>query len=136
MPARTSDRDDECPACGCEVAYGCDCVDDGEALAAGYERLEEGEPGRERTHGCVAVDLLAAIAGIALMLVAMCTGAQRIEHRAGWINGVQADGWYELRRQPHNADDETPPGALRSRIWCTGGARPIAIDYRTVGCMR
>lgn len=81
-------------------------------------------------------DLIGAIAGIALMLAAMCTGTQRVSFNAGWLNGVSSDGWYELRRQPRNADDETPPGAVRSRIYCTGGARPIAVSYRVVGCQR
>lgn len=28
------------------------------------------------------------------------------------------------------------PEITRSRIYCTGGSRPIVVDFRTVGCQR
>jgi hypothetical protein len=84
----------------------------------------------------VILDLLAAIATIALLLLAQCTRPDHATFGAGWINGIRPDGAYELRRQPANPDDETPPGVLRGRIFCTGGTRAIVIDHRTVGCQR
>ncbi len=86
--------------------------------------------------GTVLVELLAAIASLLLLAASFVVRPERVTFRAGWLNGVRPDGWYELRRQPRFSDDETPPGAVRSRVYCTGGARAIAVDYRTVGCQR
>ncbi len=59
-------------------------------------------------------DLLHALAGIALALYVGCTV------------------------HPDRATCAQPSGnmAIVSRIWCTGGTRPIVVDARTVGCMR
>lgn len=123
MPARTSDRDDECPECGCRVVNGCACDDDGE------------DPDRTQ-RGSVVVHLLAAIATLALLLLSHCVRPERIDFNVGALHGVQADGSYHLRRQNTSIDGDAQEGSLRGRIWCSGGTRAIAVSYRVVGCMR
>lgn len=86
------------------------------------------------------VDLLAAIAGLLLLAVSFALQLDRVDFNAGWIANVRPDGSFALRRQPagvnYTDEGDDPPGVLRSRIYCTGGSRPIAIGYRTVGCQR
>jgi hypothetical protein len=59
--------------------------------------------------------------------------------------GIRADGrfecWPQLRADPEWDDTRDGTGVQSSvtipgRIYCTGGTRPIVIDYRTVGCQR
>jgi hypothetical protein len=83
------------------------------------------------------VEVAFAWISIVLLSMSMMLRPQRTTAPSGfWINGVRPDGAYELRRQPANPDDETPPGVLRGRIYCTGGARAIVVSYRIVGCQR
>lgn len=52
--------------------------------------------------------------------------------------GVRRDGRFECARTligPEN-DAVQPPGILHGRIHCTGGAQPITVSERVVGCQR
>lgn len=86
-------------------------------------------------------DLIASL----LTLAILATAAHQRPARAvcpkprWYLNmGIRSDGTYQcappLRGREN--DDEQPPGALRSRIYCTGGMLPVVRDYRTVGCQR
>lgn len=57
----------------------------------------------------------------------------------------QPVGWFMCQRPPLGGDDDVitgkdtaieQPGELVGRIHCTGGTRPIQVNYRTVGCQR
>lgn len=61
--------------------------------------------------------------------------------------GVRADGRFECWPRPSGPLDfdgiwgkpersVQPEGVIGARIYCTGGARPIVVDERTVGCQR
>lgn len=63
-----------------------------------------------------------------------------------WLStGVRVDGRYACTRLPvgddyrdargivHD-DSVVPPGEVDGMVRCTGGARPIVVDFRTVGC--
>lgn len=86
------------------------------------------------------VDLLAAIASLLLLGVAFALQLDRIEFAAGYLATVRADGSFELRRQVggvnYSDEGDEPPGVLRGKIYCSGGASPIAVNYRVVGCAR
>jgi len=67
---------------------------------------------------------------------------------AGWHHeGIRKTGRYECVRAPVGSMDfdgtwgkpdrsYVPPGRVESRIYCTGGAQPIVVNERTVGCQR
>ena len=86
-------------------------------------------------------DLLAAF----LFVLAVMLGPKRC--RAGWyVEGVRPTGIARCRpsppagcgepvppfNQPCPMDTRSEPMA----IYCTGGAVPVVVDYRTVGCQR
>lgn len=59
--------------------------------------------------------------------------------------GAQPRGAFTCARPPIGGDDDAltgestardQPGEIRSRIYCTGGAVPILVNHRTVGCQR
>lgn len=65
----------------------------------------------------------------------------------GWyVNGVAPDGIYRVRKAPdrerpcslgwNGCIDNEPEREFRSRIYCTGGAYPIVVSDRIVGCQR
>jgi hypothetical protein len=91
------------------------------------------------------VTLEALILGIAsaIIAVASCTyRPDRAQCAEGYyVNGVRGDGRFECLRSPPVAkrDCTQPTGpslGIVSRIYCTGGSRPIVVDQRTVGCIR
>lgn len=98
------------------------------------------------------IDLLAAIATVAILCVASIVRPERA--RCPWDldlrTGVREDGRFECWPHPSG-----PPGIeewdgiqgwpersvqpswrLGGRVYCTDGARPIVVDYQTVGCSR
>jgi hypothetical protein len=92
----------------------------------------------------VAETLLAAIAGVVFLVACAFMRPAELHAPAGWyVNGVTPSGRTELRRAPRTACDgardicaDEPDVVLPGRIHCTGGARPIVVNYRTVGCQR
>jgi hypothetical protein len=75
---------------------------------------------------------------LSLVTIAWCGLAKpnRIGCAPGWYaEGVRPSGETVFRRSPRVVpDDDDPAGAIGARIYCTGGTRPIVVDYRTVGC--
>lgn len=62
------------------------------------------------------------------------TGIRADGRFACWPHPVGDPEWDGTWRRPERA--RQPDGVLESRIWCTGGARPIVVNARTVGCQR
>lgn len=88
--------------------------------------------------------VLAAIAGIFFLVACAFVRPTSLRAPAGWhVEGVRPSGATTLRRAPQTTcdasrdvcADELDP-AVTGRIYCTGGARPIVVDARTVGCQR
>lgn len=85
-------------------------------------------------------DVLAVLVSIALLSIAC---AMRPIHgrcpASWWVDGVRPSGEY---RCAYSADDrdwptiDAWPVEIESRIYCTGGARPIVVNARSVGCQR
>ena len=103
------------------------------------------------------LDALTAVAAgcvsLAILIVCAATRPQHSECPPGWfVDGVRVmalghepAGSFTCRRPPVGGDADVLtgkqtarelPGELRGRIYCTGGALPIVIDDRTVGCQR
>jgi hypothetical protein len=92
----------------------------------------------------------AIIVSIAILAIASVSRPSRARCPAGYDlrTGIRRDGRYQC--WPHPVGDPEwdgtwqrpergtqPNGILEGRIYCTGGARPIARDDgRTVGCQR
>lgn len=87
---------------------------------------------------CVA--LLLAIAAMRRPTTARCFPNEYVE-------GVRRDGstWCVHRPTKPEIDcsgtkrcvsDEPPRYSTPLMIYCTGGTRPIVVDYRTIGCQR
>jgi hypothetical protein len=60
-------------------------------------------------------------------------------------HGIREDGRYQCSRPPIGGDTDVltgrntaidQPGVIYGTIYCTGGMRPIVVNYRSVGCMR
>ena len=93
-------------------------------------------------------DALTALARIATMLLALVAHPPVTRCPPGfWLStGVRRDGRFVCTRVPvgddyrdargivHD-DSVVPPGIVEGWAWC-GIARPIVVDYRTVGCMK
>lgn len=93
---------------------------------------------------------IAILLAILLAVAAARTFATPLERHCpepGWyLNGVRPSGAYQclpvLGDPERDLDDArerrvfADERALEGRIHCTGGARPIVVDYRTVGCQR
>lgn len=62
------------------------------------------------------------------------TGIRRSGDFQCWPHPVGDPEWDGTWRRPDRSVQ--PDGVIRSRIYCTGGASPIVVDYRTVGCQR
>jgi hypothetical protein len=79
-----------------------------------------------------------------LTIVVLCASTVTRPRKAtcppSWHHGgvELATGGFACRRDFRTGDlDERPlPGAIAGRVYCTGGASPIVIDHRTVGCQR
>lgn len=89
------------------------------------------------------MDALGLFVSAALLTCSAVTQPSSARCPAGWyLNGVRQTGVYECRRAPGGAPDRTVDrlGWYRSRVWCTGGTRPIVVledrEARTVGCQR
>ncbi len=95
------------------------------------------------------IEILTSIASIVCLLWAMATHPTKAQCPKGWWlpYGVRETGEYRCLPVSVGGDDDVltgkdtgyqPLGEIRSRIYCTGGTRPI-IDQRTgrgVGCQR
>lgn len=85
-----------------------------------------------------------------LFLVVSCLGhPTRARCPIGYDlrTGIRSDGRFECWPSPTGPSEwdgtwarpersVQPDGVIESRIYCTGGARPIVVDARTVGCQR
>ncbi len=98
------------------------------------------------------LDLLCAIATVVVLCCAAVT--RPTSARCPWDSdlrtGVRDDGrficwphpvgppgvedWDGTWQRPERSVQ--PTWRLGGRVYCTGGARPIVVDYRTVGCQR
>lgn len=91
---------------------------------------------------------LGALVSVVLLLWSMALKPDRLTCPPGWylMDGVRRDGSFSCQRPPIGGDEDVytghdsavdQPGVLRSRVHCTGGARPVIWhDGRTVGCQR
>ncbi len=90
------------------------------------------------------IEFLATLATVILWLVTLVTTPHRARAPDGWyFEGVRPDGHYVMRRQmpdtanwPGEDPTPSPPGEIYGRIYCTGGARAIVVDFNVVGCQR
>lgn len=93
-------------------------------------------------------DVVSLLATIALLCISMVMRPTHARCPIGWyVNGVRPSGGFQCLRAPTGDPDYDGtwghpdrtidhPGDLRGRIYCTGGATPIVVDDRAVGCMR
>lgn len=87
-------------------------------------------------------DLFSVIATIALLCFAMVAQPKRASCPDGWwVDGVSPSGVFGCAFVDRRDRREWPPlDALPievgSRIYCTGGARPVVVDSTNVGCQR
>ena len=85
----------------------------------------------------------------ALVLVLSCLGHPRHGRCPAryYVTGIRPSGAFSCRPEPVGDPDHDgvwgrpdvsvqPPGEYRAQIYCTGGAHPIVVDQRTVGCTR
>lgn len=92
---------------------------------------------------------VAAIASLLLSVLGPCARPTRAHCPAGYDlrTGIRGSGAFECWPSPKG--DPLYDGAggfpersvqsdaiVRSRIYCTGGAHPIVVNERTVGCQR
>lgn len=95
-----------------------------------------------------------AFASVLIMIACAAYKPTRAACPPGWVleQGVrtialpgQPVGWFMCKRPPLGGDDDVitgkdtaieQPGELEGRIHCTGGSRPIQVNYHTVGCQR
>lgn len=92
------------------------------------------------------IQILLTIASSLLLLLAQFTRPTTARTPEGWyVNGIRPDGRYEVRMAPILREKKCSPSCVnpdepdlhyRSRIYCTGGSRPIVINHRRVGCSR
>ena len=87
-----------------------------------------------------------ALVTVLVIAALSLTRPTRARCPAGWLHeGVRPSGAFACKpalvggeRDPAGGIDTAyqPPGELGGRVYCTGGAVPIVVDYRTVGCTR
>lgn len=94
------------------------------------------------------IEPLLTAASVLCLLVAMAIHPTRARCPDGfYVEGVRSWGGFTCHRQPvgdPNLDGTygrpdvsvEPGGELAGRLYCTGGAVPIVVDSRTVGCQR
>lgn len=103
------------------------------------------------------MDAITAIAAwcvsLALLIVCAATRPQRGECPPGWYVegvrvmslGIEPIGSFACKRPAVGGETDVLtgkstahelPGELRGRIYCTGGALPIVVNERAVGCQR
>lgn len=94
-------------------------------------------------------EMLVVVLALAIAAIAMCTHPSRANCPDGHDlrMGIRRSGDFECWSRPVGDPDydgtfgkperSVQPGPVyRGRIYCTGGAQPIVVDYRTVGCQR
>jgi len=89
------------------------------------------------------MNVITLLATIILLCVSMVTQPVRA-HCPGrtWYlgEGVRRDGsfacYLSTDKREWPPQDARPDAVIRSRVHCTGGADPIVVNYRTVGCQR
>lgn len=92
-------------------------------------------------------ELLCALVSVASLTAAMVAHPVRGACPAGWYvaelrTGTRGAplGLFTCARPPFDDADADVvnfrPGQLHGRIYCTGGARPIRVSERIVGCQR
>jgi len=92
---------------------------------------------------------LAVLVTLAIATVSMCVRPSRARCPIGYDlrTGVQRSGAFVCWPSPtgnpmYDGAGGYPERSVQSNatigraIYCTGGARPIVVDYRTVGCQR
>lgn len=95
----------------------------------------------------LAIALVCAVISALLFTWSHVIRAERATCPAGWyVNGVAPDGTFRVRPvpPPERPCASGPNGCIerdldieiRGRIYCTGGARPVVVNERTVGCQR
>ena len=85
------------------------------------------------------LDILVGFVCVVIVAVFMAFAPKRATCPKGMYqaHGIKPDGSYLCRDVvPEGKEDTVVPRDKRGRIWCTGGARPIVVDERTVGCQR
>jgi len=94
------------------------------------------------------IDVIGSLVSVLTLCIALVLHPVRASCPLGWHHdGVRRTGNFACTRNPvgdpewdgtYGRPDRSvvPPGELRGRIYCTGGAVPIVVDDRTVGCMR
>ncbi|MBA3540536.1 MAG: hypothetical protein H0T79_13080 [Deltaproteobacteria bacterium] len=84
-------------------------------------------------------DLVGSVGTILVLLVGFVVRPSRADCPLRWhLEGVKPSGSYLCRPNggPSDADEASPPGWLRGRVYCTGGTVPVTRDGRAIGCMR
>ena len=85
------------------------------------------------------------IAGLVCLVIAIVVGVLALPRVARcpagyWVNGIRPSGAYQCIKvegvQEWPAIDSKPEDVIEGQIACTGGALPIVVDHRTVGCQR
>ena len=94
------------------------------------------------------IETLAALFSVVVLCWSMATHPTQRRCPDGWWlpEGVRRSGAFVCRPSPIGGDDDVltgkstgvqPPGAIRGRVYCTGGSVPIVrYDGLTVGCSR
>lgn len=94
------------------------------------------------------IEVASAIANVVVLCIAMALHPAAGRCPRGWHHdGVRRSGAFACTHDPvgdpdwdgtHGRPDRSvvPPGELRGRVYCTGGAAPIVVDDRAVGCQR
>lgn len=93
------------------------------------------------------MEVLFTFVSVISLCVCMLVRPTHVICPPGWYaEGVRPNGATTCLPAPsgpdvistHGVEDRSvqPPGAIEARIYCTGGAHPIVVDARTVGCQR
>ncbi len=94
------------------------------------------------------IETLLSLVSIVLLCASAVTRPARALCPVAWHDeGVRADGEFGCRPDPVGDPDQDgvwghpdvsvqQPGEVWGRIYCTGGAHPIVVDERAVGCQR
>ena len=93
-------------------------------------------------------EVVSLLVTLIVLCVSMATQPTRARCPADWyVNGIRPTGSFECRRAPggnpdHDGTSGRPdmtidlPGVVLGRIYCTGGAHPVVVNERAVGCQR
>jgi hypothetical protein len=79
-------------------------------------------------------ELLCLLATIVVLVVVTFVRPDRLRAPRGWFwEGIRPTGETTMRPSPRHDHDE-PHGAIGAHIYCTGGSRPIVVDFQNIGC--